>query len=122
MHRRHLILMAVILVGGSGLLIAAQALISRTGPARAIDVAAVLNGTVRGGAVTLTGIVDEVDPVAGQIYLRDLKEKEVCIDDVCMLPLIRVVTDGNYEAGKRATIRGTIANDGGQPYLVAQKP
>ena len=121
MRKGSLIAMVAIIVGAFALMLIAQAALKKAGPPGAVDVAAILKGTVSQGTVTVRGIVDEVDPVAGEIYLKDLKETEVCIDSVCMLPLIRVVTDDEYETGTTATIRGRIAHDGGQPYLIAQR-
>jgi len=119
MRKGSLVAILVIVLGAFALLIIGQAMLKRAGP-EVVDVAALLDGTVEEGTVVVRGIVDEVDPAAGEIYLRDLKRTEVCVDSVCFLPLIRVVTDDQYETGAQATIRGRIAHDGDLPYLIAQ--
>lgn len=119
MRKGSLVAILVIMIGAFAILVVGQAMLKKAGP-RVVDVAAILDGTVDQGTVVVRGIVDEVDPAAGEIYLKDLVKTEVCKDSVCMLPLIRVVTDDEYETGARASIRGRIAHDGDQPYLIAQ--
>jgi len=119
MRKGSLVAILVIMIGAFAILVVGQAMLKKAGP-RVVDVAAILDGTVDQGMVVVRGIVDEVDPAAGEIYLKDLVKTEVCKDSVCMLPLIRVVTDDEYETGARASIRGRIAHDGDQPYLIAQ--
>ena len=120
MRKGSLVGILVIILGAFALLIVGQAMLKRAGP-HVVDVATILDGTVDEGTVMVRGIVDEVDPAGGEIYLKDLEKTEVCMDSVCMLPLIRVVTDDEYETGTRATIRGRIAHDGDLPYLIAQR-
>lgn len=122
MRKGTVIAMVIILVGAFSMMIAMQVVLKKKGlgqPANTVSVADILEGDVAQGRVTVTGIVDEVDPAAGAIYLRDLEKDEVCRDGICFRPVIRVVADGDFEVGKLARVTGTIGYSGGLPYLVA---
>ena len=112
--------MVLIVLVALGLLLYGQTLVKKAGRSGAADVADILDGTVPRGAVTVKGVVEEIDPGDGSIYLRDLERLEVCRDSTCMRAVIRVVTAARYEIGEKAEISGRIAYKDDLPYIVVQ--
>lgn len=121
MRKGTVVAMVIIILGAFGLMIAMQAMLKQKGLGSTCQVAQVLDGTLTEGRVSVVGIVEKVDPEAGEVYLRDLDESEVCLEGVCVRATVRVTARGDFEVGRRAVIKGTIASRQGIPYLIASE-
>lgn len=84
------------------------------------DVSEILEGEVTEGQVTVRGIVDEVIPAEGVLFLKDVEKYEVCIDSVCLFAVIKVRTRASFQEGEEAVITGLIAYEDGFPCVVAR--
>jgi hypothetical protein len=83
------------------------------------DVADVLEGKVTDGSVKVRGIVDLIEPESDVVFLKDLKQEEVCVDSVCMFAVIKVHTRERFAEGDEAVVTGVIGEEDGFPVIIS---